>query len=36
MTIGAFGGLYWLSAGVIYAMTIGVSNAWVLLVEILR
>lgn len=36
LAIGAFGGLYWLAAGVIYAMTIGVSNAWVLLVEILR
>ncbi|MFZ0659931.1 MAG: hypothetical protein WAM05_14500 [Candidatus Binataceae bacterium] len=36
LTVGAFGGLYWLSAGIIYSMTIGVSNAWVLLVEILR
>ncbi len=30
------GGLYWLAAGVILSITIGVSNAWVLLVEILR
>jgi hypothetical protein len=36
LALGAFGGLYWLSAGIIYSMTIGVSNAWVLLVEILR
>lgn len=36
LTVGALGGLYWLSTGIIYSMTIGVSNAWVLLVEILR
>jgi len=30
------GGLYWLAPGVILSITIGVSNAWVLLVEILR
>jgi hypothetical protein len=33
---GALGGLYWLVPGVILSMTIGVANAWVLLVEILR
>jgi hypothetical protein len=30
------GGLYWLAAGVILSITVGVANAWVLLVEILR
>jgi len=30
------GGLYWLAAGIILSVTVGVSNAWVLLVEILR
>jgi len=30
------GGLYWLGPGVILSITVGVSNAWVLLVEILR
>jgi hypothetical protein len=30
------GGLYWTSAGVIFAIVGGVANAWVLLVEILR
>jgi modulator of FtsH protease len=33
---GSGGGLYWTSAGVIFAIAGGVSNAWVLLVEILR
>jgi hypothetical protein len=32
----SFGGLYWLVPAVIVSMSIGVSNAWVLLVEILR
>jgi hypothetical protein len=36
LTLGAFGGLYWLSLGLITALTVGISNAWVLLVEILR
>lgn len=36
LAIGTFGGLYWLAAGVILSVTVGVSNAWVLLVEILR
>jgi hypothetical protein len=31
-----FGGLYWLAPGVILSITVGVANAWVLLVEILR
>lgn len=31
-----FGGLYWMVPGIILSITIGVSNAWVLLVEILR
>jgi modulator of FtsH protease len=30
------GGLYWLVAGIVLAVAAGVSNAWVLLVEILR
>jgi hypothetical protein len=36
LAVGAFGGLYWLAPGVILSVTAGVSNAWVLLVEILR
>jgi hypothetical protein len=36
LAIGALGGLYWLVPGVILSMAIGVANAWVLLVEILR
>ncbi|HUA33647.1 MAG TPA: hypothetical protein VMA09_08570 [Candidatus Binataceae bacterium] len=32
----AFGGLYWLVPGIIFSIAVGVSNAWVLLVEILR
>ena len=32
----AGGGLYWLVAGVVLAIAAAVSNAWVLLVEILR
>jgi hypothetical protein len=32
----SFGGLYWLVPALIVSMSIGVSNAWVLLVEILR
>jgi hypothetical protein len=31
-----FGGLYWLVPGVILSITVGVTNSWVLLVEILR
>jgi hypothetical protein len=30
------GGLYWTTAGIIFAIAGGVANAWVLLVEILR
>jgi hypothetical protein len=30
------GGLYWLVAGIVLAITAAVANAWVLLVEILR
>jgi hypothetical protein len=30
------GGLYWTAAGILGAIFAGVSNAWVLLVEILR
>lgn len=36
LATGSFGGLYWLAPGVILSITVGVSNAWVLLVEILR
>jgi len=36
MATEALGGLYWLAPGIILSMTAGVSNAWVLLVEILR
>ena len=32
----AGGGLYWIVAGIVFAIVAGVSNAWVLLVEILR
>jgi hypothetical protein len=34
--LAAGGGLYWIVAGVIFAVVGAVSNAWVLLVEILR
>lgn len=30
------GGLYWISAGIVFAIVGAVANAWVLLVEILR
>jgi hypothetical protein len=30
------GGLYWVQAGVVLALTAGLANGWVLLVEILR
>ncbi len=30
------GGLYWISAGIVFALVGSVANAWVLLVEILR
>ena len=33
---GAGGGLYWVQAGVIVSVAVGLLNAWVLLVEILR
>ena len=36
LAVGALGGLYWLAPGVLLSVTVGVSNAWVLLVEILR
>jgi hypothetical protein len=32
----AGGGLYWTGAGILFAITSAVTNAWVLLVEILR
>jgi hypothetical protein len=32
----AGGGLYWVAAGIVLAITGAVANAWVLLVEILR
>jgi hypothetical protein len=32
----AGGGLYWVAAGIVFAIVGGVGNAWVLLVEILR
>ncbi len=32
----AGGGLYWVAAGIVTAIAGGVTNAWVLLVEILR
>jgi hypothetical protein len=34
--LGSGGGLYWVVAGVVFAITGAVINAWVLLVEILR
>ncbi|MEX2105527.1 MAG: hypothetical protein WD810_01375 [Solirubrobacterales bacterium] len=34
--IGSGGGLYWIAAGIMLAITGAVANAWVLLVEILR
>jgi hypothetical protein len=33
---GSPGGLYWLAPGLMFSLVAGVSNAWVLLVEILR
>ena len=36
LMIRSLGGLYWPVPGMIFSMTIGVSSAWVLLVEILR
>jgi hypothetical protein len=32
----AGGGLYWVAAGIVFAIAGGVANAWVLLIEILR
>jgi hypothetical protein len=34
--IGDGGGLYWVVAGIVFAILSGIANAWVLLVEILR
>lgn len=34
--IGDGGGLYWVVAGIVFAILAGIANAWVLLVEILR
>ena len=34
--IGDGGGLYWVVAGIVFAILAGIVNAWVLLVEILR
>ncbi len=36
MATETLGGLYWLAPGIILSIAAGVSNAWVLLVEILR
>jgi hypothetical protein len=36
MVIQAGGGLYWMQAGLILSMLVGLANGWVLLVEILR
>jgi hypothetical protein len=36
LAIGAGGGLFWTLAGVVAGFTVGVLNAWVLLVEINR
>jgi modulator of FtsH protease len=36
LLVEAGGGLYWLVAGVVFAIVAAVANAWVLLVEILR
>jgi hypothetical protein len=33
---GVLGGLYWLVPGTLLAFTVGLGNAWVALVEILR
>jgi modulator of FtsH protease len=33
---GSGGGLYWVAAGIVFALVGAVANAWVLLVEILR
>ena len=33
---GSSAGLYWLAPGCIFSLAVGVANAWVLLVEILR
>ena len=32
----AGGGLYWMQAGVVLSLLVGLANGWVLLVEILR
>jgi hypothetical protein len=32
----AGGGLYWVQAGVVLALTAGLANGWLLMVEILR
>jgi len=34
--IGDGGGLYWVAGGIVFAIIAGITNAWVLLVEILR
>lgn len=36
LLIGSGGGLYWVVAGIVFAIAGAVANAWVLLVEILR
>jgi hypothetical protein len=36
LLVGSGGGLYWIVAGIVFAVTGAVINAWVLLVEILR
>jgi hypothetical protein len=34
--IEAGGGLYWMQAGVILSLLVGLANGWVLMIEILR
>jgi modulator of FtsH protease len=36
LLVGSGGGLYWVVAGIVFALVGAVTNAWVLLVEILR
>jgi hypothetical protein len=36
LLVGAGGGLYWLVPGIVLCLVVGVLDAWVLLVEILR
>ncbi len=36
LALARFGGLYWLVPGIVLAFTVGLGNAWVALIEILR